>query len=412
MRTLTKALLGATAMIAVSPQALAEDPVPPTSVTIDQVNLGDVWSNIDVRVDWAEDRVDAVGTSVGNSVTGLAEGPVSAKITQQSRGAVETQSRVWTGEVGNEVTSNSSAIANTSVISGQDGDVFANVNQSADGPVQAVNQLDAERTWATTNQTTAASNVSEVTASDGTVTTFQEQHADGSVLAYSSSNVRDVDGFATNIATAAGNSATNRNNNSDDVYNGAVQTTADYTAITAIADANIGVAGDITNVASAAGNQLTVENTDSITSVGAEGAETFQSNGASVTAAASTRVATFNGIAHTSANGVGNSVSVDSYGGDTYVDNIQRNSGDVNSIAALNTTDFSGGTGVTTSSAIGNSVSASATQGGLGGQVSQFNSGNTTARTVVGATHVGSSVSSATAIGNAATFSTRANAGS
>ena len=297
------------------------------------------------------------------------------------------------------------------MISGQDGDVFANVSQSANGPVQAINQLDAETTWATTNQTTAASNVSEVTASDGTITTFQEQHANGSVLAYSNSIVQDVDGFATNIATAAGNSATNRNNNSGDAYNGAVQTTADNTAITAIADANIGLTEDITNVASAAGNQLTAENTDTVVSVGAEGAETFQYNGAYVEADAFTQAATFTGIAHTSANGVGNSVSVDSYGGDTYVDNIQNNSGDVNSTVTLNATGFSGGAGVTTSSAIGNSVSASATQGGLGGQVHQFNSGNTTARTTVGATHLGNSVSSATAIGNAATFSTRANAG-
>ena len=300
MRLFTKALLGATAMIAVSPQALADQPVPPTSVTIDQVNLGDVWSSIDVKVDWAETRVDAVGTSVGNSVTGLAEGPVSAKVTQQSTGAIETESYVWTGEVGHEVTSTSSAIANTSVISGQDGDVFANVSQSANGPVQAINQLDAEQTWATTNQTTAASNVSEVTASDGTITTFQEQHANGSVLAYSNSIVPDVDGFATNIATAAGNSATNRNINSGDAFNGAVQTTADYTAITAIADANIGLTEDITNVASAAGNQLTAENTDSVVSVGAEGSETFQFNGAYVEADAFTQAATFLSLIHIS----------------------------------------------------------------------------------------------------------------
>jgi hypothetical protein len=417
MRKLATTLLGATAILAVSPQALADKPVSPTSVTIDQVNLGDVWSNIEVKVDHSDDRVNSVGASVGNSVTGLAEGPVSAKIDQQSTGAVETESYVWTGDVYYEVTSDSSAIANTSVISGQGGDVYADVTQSANGPVQAVNQLDAELTWSTSNQTTAASNVSEVNAADGTITTFQEQHADGTVFAYANSIVHDVDGFANNFATAAGNSATNRNQNSDSAYNGAIQTTADHTAITAVADADIGLTEEINNGASAAGNQLTAESSNAVVDIGSEGSETFQYNGAYVEADAFTEAGTFHVVANTFANGVGNSVSAHSFGGNTHVDNIQNNGGDVNSTVTLNATGFSGGAGVTTSSAIGNSISASATYGGLSGQTEQFNSGNTTARTTVNArngatsSHLGSSVSSATAIGNAATFSTRANAG-
>jgi len=77
----------------------------------------------------------------------------------------------------------------------------------------------------------------------------------------------------------------------------------------------------------------------------------------------------------------------------------------------LNSTGFSGGTGITTSSAIGNSISATSVNGNLGARTEQFNSGNTTARTNVTAAHINSATSSATAIGNAATFSTRANAG-
>ncbi|MEO9971998.1 MAG: holdfast anchor protein HfaD [Hyphomonadaceae bacterium] len=407
MSKLTATLLGAAAILAVSPQALAQQ-----SQTIDQVNLGNVWSSIDVKVDWAETRVDAVGASVGNSLTGLSDGPISAKVTQDNYGAVETESYVWTGEVGKEVTSTSSAIANTSVIAGQNGDVFANVEQTSSGNVQAINQLDAELTWATTNQTTAASNVSEVIAADGEITTFQEQHANGSVLAYSNSIVPDVDGFATNISTAAGNSATNLNSNSEDAFNGAVQTTAANTNITAIADADIGQTQDINNIASAAGNQLTAENVNSIVDLGSEGSETFQGNDANIEADAFTQATVFSGIANTSANGVGNSVSTYSLGGSTELANIQNNTGNVDSTVTLNATGFNGGAGVTTSSAIGNSISATAENGSLSSTTRQFNSGNTTARTNVNGAHIGSATSSATAIGNAATFSTRANAGS
>lgn len=411
MRKLATTLLSATTILATSSGAAAQTSVQPTSETIDQVNLGDVFSNLDVKVDWAEDRVDTVGASVGNSFTGLADGPVSAEVTQTNSGAVETQSDVWTGEVGHEVTSTSSAIANTSVVTGQDGDIYANVVQSNDGPVQAVNEVDAVLTWATTNQTTAASNVSEVTGTNGTITSFQEQNANADVFTYANSVAQDVDGFVTNVSSAAGNSATSRNTDSASTYNGGIQTTAQGTSISAFADTDAGVTGDITNAASAAGNQITAENVDSTVDVGSEGAETFQFNGARVEADAFTQVATFDGFASTSANGVGNSVSSHSYRGDTHLENIQNNAGSVTSTVTLNSTGFSGGAGITSASAIGNSISASSTGGALGARTEQFNAGNTTARTNVTAAHIGSATSTATAIGNAATFSTRANAG-
>ena len=411
MKKLATFLLGIAAWFAVSFMANAQDAVPPTSETIDQVNLGDVFSNLEVHVDWAEDRVDAAGTSVGNSFTGLADGPVSADITQTNSGAVETESDVWTGEVGHEVTSTSSAIANTSVIAGQNGDTYANVVQSNTGPVQAINELDAQLTWATTNQTTASANVSEVSGQGGTITSFHEQSADSDVFAFANSVVPDADGYVTNISTAAGNSASNRNTGSASAFNGAVQTTAQGTSISAIADADIGTAQDITNAASAAGNQISAENIDAVVDVGSEGSETFQFNGAQVEADAFTQVATFDGIAASSSNGVGNSIHSNSYGGDTHLENLQNNAGNVTSTVTLNSTGFSGGAGITSSSAIGNSISASANGGALGARTEQFNAGNTTARTNVTAAHIGSATSTATAIGNAATFSTRANAG-
>ena len=410
MRKLTTLLLGATAILAVSPEALADKPVPPTNITINQVNLDNVWSQIEVKTDWAEDRVDAVAASVGNSLTGLADGPVSADVNQQSTGAVETSSYVWTGEVGHEVTSTSSAIANTSVISGK-GDTHANIVQTANGPVQAINGLDAVETWATTNNTTAAANVSEVTAKNGTISSFQDQEANSDVFAYANSVTGNVDGFVTNVSTAAGNSATNRNMHSDNAYNGAVQTTAPGTNITAIADVDADITEDVTNATSAAGNQITAENLDANVNIGSDGNETFQFNGAKIEADAFTQVANFSGIASTSANGVGNAVSSNSFGGNTHLGNIQNNAGHVTSTVTLNTNGFSGGTGLASSSAIGNSISASATDGGLGARTEQFNSGNVAARTNVMATHVGSAAATATAIGNAATFSTRANAG-
>ena len=146
--------------------------------------------------------------------------------------------------------------------------------------------------------------------------------------------------------------------------------------------------------------------------LGSEGSETFQGNDANIEADAFTQATVFSGIANTSANGVGNSISSYSLGGSTELANIQNNTGNVDSTVTLNAVGFNGGAGVTTSSAIGNSISGTAENGSLSSTTRQFNSGNTTARTNVNAAHIGSATSSATAIGNAATFSTRANAGS
>ena len=420
MTKYTKTLISAVATAALmAPAAFAEEPQEYTPSSgnadvefIDQVQLGNVWSNVQVHVPTSTGNVISNSLAVGNTTTAINErGSLAASIDQQQRGAVEANTDVWAGSVHGDVVATTNATGNSSYAGNWHGNTDVDIWQASRENVTATSRVDVEDALAVSAHTSAVANTAEIEVDFADVAEGSiNQRTQGSVFAGSDVEVGFAEEFVQNTAIAAGNSGQAHVGDTADASISVNQSTNSYETIVASAQTRVDDVVDIANTSAAAGNQFTGSNFNSSVEFGVPSEVAQQTNRSEVFASSDVVAGQFFGSAASTASGVGNAFSASSIYGGTNTDVNQLNTGNVGSDATLNASSFSGGAGFVTATSFGNSFSSVGQETGLTGGVRQVNRGNVTASTSFRTPgSVGSVSASSSAIGNSATVETRSN---
>ncbi len=378
-------------------------------VYIDQLQLGQTISQLDVIVpDHVEAGLSAGSTAVGNSATGIVTGgDMTTNVTQTNECCTSAVTTVTGGSVSGDTIVATTAYANAAQGGTTNGNSYYHADQLATGNTSAETYISMGTAERITSVTTASANVSVSGSEFGDNKAFQSQSMTGTVTASTSASVCCTTSSGTFATTAAGNSASSTGWTSTS-YMGAVQTTGQDAAIRADSSVYMQAGTNVTGSASAAGNSVALANEWGFASLGRKGSEVFQGNLASVAATSSVELDHWSGTSSSVAYGVGNSAMVSNIGSDTHLNAIQNNYGDVGATAYFAGQAWTGGTGGSTAIAIGNAASAflcnTCGDGVLAGTTRQSNYGSTTATSTTYVPYSGGVVSSATAIGNSASY--------
>lgn len=346
-----------------------------TSLAIAQANsaTGVVldWSQIissqsftgDVRADSVTDAQDVWGIATGhaaaqgNALTVSAGADTDLDATQSAgSGSVSALSALRLGEYAGHAVQTAQAAANAMEVAGSDAAMDLRVRQSSNTSVESRASVDASTAEIETSVVTASAAGNSLNAGgfDTDTVADLEQSNSGTVRATAEADIANADYGVTAASQAAGNTATVRNE---------------------------------WGYARMQGEQLNEADVEAMTRLGVGAFE--------------------NGAAVGSANAVGNSVLLSNFGADAYAGVGQVNSGNVRGEVIMQ--GGSGHSAFATSSAIGNAQSAyicSECPVRLDGNISQTNSGSVYSGVSQSYTgHVGAVTGSATAVGNASTFS-------
>jgi hypothetical protein len=384
---------------------------PTNRVTINQTNSGANAASDEVRVGVGE-SVDSIALTQANSAVGFVTDWTSVTGQQAFSGSADAVSRVEADDIWSWIISGALAQGNgMSVQSLSDLDVDLTQDAAAGSRVSALSDLRVADYTAHVIQTSvAAANAVEVTAAYGSQDINLTQRAAGETYAgarLDAENARIEDVAA--AVQASGNSLqvsgyeANPIAYIDQSQTGTVTAEADITA----RDVHWG----LTAATEAAGNTAVITN-----DWGYAHLQGTQTNSGGVTARTVVNLGEFsNGVAAISAHGVGNNALVSNIGADAYSGIGQVNTGAVTA-EAMFTGGHNGGSGVgggivASSSAIGNAQSGYICADcpvGLTANINQTNSAPVTARSQINSPGYTPFISSsATAVGNAATFSTR-----
>ena len=382
---------------------------PTSRIVLDQSNAGPVDSADDQSTDSAETMVQSV-LAQANSATGEVTAWTAVDGRQSRNGAVSATATQSADGVWSYTMSNAAAQGSALTV-GAGAQVDLTHEQSA-GESASVSALSALRIGAYAGHTvqgvSAVSNVIETGGSgDQSLALRQSSAAAVSATARFDGADAEVETFEQAVS-AAGNSLAAAGSESSVIADIDQSSSGDVTART---DAVIRTA-DYGGVSAAAAVGNTVRITADYGYGHAQGAQT---NSGAVRAIANLDVGDFGGdLVSGSATATGNASLVSTIGADAYTGLNQTNSGPVS--AELAFTGGAGGDGAAagsllSASAIGNAQSAyicSECPVGLNADMTQTNTGSVTARTSASQTGFGGAMtSSATAVGNAATFSTR-----
>ena len=396
----------AAALLAPAATAWEEDT---SYVYVDQVQLDEVWSKLNVHVDNHTDGDIAVGaTSVGNTASGLiSSGDIVYSAKQEMHGDTGAVTNVGGGDVGGNLYASTTAYANASTAGTWDGNLGYRAEQFNSGDVRATTNINVNNVGAAATTTTAIANVSTPEAEFGDNKSYSEQTNTGSSFAATNATVC-CDSESANFSTIAGGNAVSSVGSSSTVINGAVQQQDFDTNIQATSQVHVVYATDVTSSSTAAANSYTLHNEWGYATLGREESPLYQGNGADVQAASLVQLDDWNGHGVSTSYGVGNSALIANAASDTGLYANQENAGNVTSYASLSGSSFTGGTGVVHSTAIGNAATATlCTECGdaaLHGRINQLNTGATYAGADIYTGHAGNIYGSATAVGNSATF--------
>ena len=405
-------LMGAAAIAALltAPAfAWGEDDEQPVSVVvIDQVQLGDVWSGMNVDVpNYTSDAV-STSTAVGNAAAGLMmSGDIDLEVNQRLEGNVEAVNSITGGYVGTAIAT-TTAYGNSSTGGTWMGTNYYRAEQVSNGDVSAATEINLQGTNQTATATTAIANVSVPTDEFGTNRAFQIQESNGSVSANTTA-VQCCDGTSATFVTTAGANAVSSNGLTSTNFNGAVQTTAYGERIQAATDVYMGDGNNVLAATTAFGNSATVDNKWGYATLGRDGSELYQENKSDIDSQTYVTLDHWSGYATATAYGVGNSGLISNVGSDTGLYAIQNNDGTVYTQASLTGNSSVGGTGIVNATSIGNAVTANLcnfcnSDSVLQGGVTQTNSGQVIARGTAVVPSSGGVYGSATAVGNSATY--------
>lgn len=347
-----------------------------------------------------------------NSATGFITDWTAVTGSQTFTGSADARSEVEADEIWSWIISGASAQGNgLSVTSMDDLDMDLVQSAGADSRVSALSQLRISDYTAHVIQTASASaNAVEISAAYGAPDVNLVQSADGETRAdvrLDAENAR-IEDVAT-AAQAAGNSLVAAGYDADPIAYIDQSQTGTVTAETEITARD--VHWGLTAASEAAGNTAVITNDWGYAHL--QGAQT---NSGDVTARTVVNLGEFsNGVATASAHGVGNNALVSNIGADAWTGVTQTNSGAVTAEAWF-TGGHNGGSGVgggvvASASAIGNAQSGYICADcpvGLTANIDQANSGAVSAHARTRSPGYTPFISSsATAVGNAATFSTR-----
>ncbi len=386
---------------------------PLSTMVIDQVQLGNVWSGMNVDV--PEDTWELVSTStaVGNAAAGLVmSGDIDVDINQNLQGNVEAVNTVTGGYADNAIIT-TTAYGNSATGGTWAGTNYYRAHQVSDGDVSAATQIALQGSNQITSATTAIANVSVPTDEYGTNRAFQTQDSNGSVSASTTAVVCCAGTSATFVTTAGANAVTSTGLTSTN-FNGAVQTTAAGQTVKGATDVYMRDGTEVLAVTSTFGNSATVDNQWGYATLGREGSELYQSNQSDIDSQTYVTLEHWSGTASATAYGIGNSALISNVGSDTALFANQDNSGDVYTQASFVGNSSDGGTGIINATSIGNAVTATlcnvcGSDAVLLGGTYQVNSGQVIARGSAYAASSGGIYGSATAVGNSATYQSTGN---
>ena len=383
-----------------------------SSGTIDQVQFGDVWSQMDVQLpDHTPDAV-STSTSVGNLANAtLKSGDVDSEV-RQSFDAVSRATNNLEGYSAGTAVSTTTAYANASSGGTSYGSNSYFAQQDAEGTVDAYSRVDLFQTNQAAGATTAIANVSTSDNYDGFSISDQTQYSNADVTAETDADVYQ-NGTSASFATTAGGNASSSTGYTSTDYNRALQRTESGTRVSASTDVYMRDGTNVTAATNSFGNSATVNNEWGYATLGVDGEDTVQENNADIDAQSYVTLDQWNGYATSSAYGVGNSALISNVGSDTVMYADQTNSGTVTSYAKLEGASWSGGAGILTSTAIGNAATATVcnycSEASVGGRINQTNSANINAYGQANTSYGGVVQGSATAVGNAATLQSLGN---
>jgi len=401
-------LMGAVAAAAlISPAAFAwEDGS--ASLTIDQVELGNVWSNMDVHVgDHTDGNVGVGATSVGNTAAAtVMSGDVTLVATQEMHGHTGALTSVNGGDVRGALYATTTSYANASTTGTMMGNTGALVTQSNSGVVSGTTNIAVRNVGKVATTTTAIANVATPSSAFGDNRSFTHQTNLGSSYAATNASLC-CDNESADFVTLAGGNAVTSTGSSSTAVNGAVQLQDFGTQVASSSNVHIVRGTNVASTAKAAANSYTLTNQFGPTTLGRADSPLYQGNGGDVSASSAVTLDHWNGHAISTAYGVGNSALVGNVGNDTGLYANQENAGSVQAYAGLNGSSFTGGTGHVDATAINAATASLCTACGdsvLHGTVNQTNYGSTTAGANISAGSAGNVYGSATAVGNSATF--------
>lgn len=389
------ALLLASAALITAPLASAQ-----------QYDGGGASAEIDVQVESAYD-VGATAVAGGNSYAVESNGQdiVMNNGEQHADGAVTADANASIGSAGGNVVLTSAAVANGATANGYDADLDIRGAQLSHADVEATSFNDTGYVGNSATSASASANTAALAAQYGeAIVNFGQQSTEAVDAVTQASHwgsdgqvVADAISSANNMS-AAGYTATMLTNT--DQYSGGDHVNAEVQLYA-------GEAYDAVGNATANANSLTVDN-----QFGYANVDAWQESSADVNAQAYVTLGEdFSGFASAGAYGVGNSVSASNSASDMALLTDQNNSGDISADAGLIAT--GGEQALASSAAYGNVVTGALCGNcGLNGgepelyaSANQTNSGQVRARTTINAPVAGMVAGSATAIGNAASYS-------
>lgn len=379
-----------------------------TPIVIDQIQTGDLWSNMNVHVGTDADHAASSATTTGNSANGLVtDQNLDYDAVQQMDGHATAEASLTGGLVTGTATVTSTAYGNASNAGAWNGDSFAQSHQVMNGDTYASSTLDIVGAGTVGVATTAVANVAATAGEFGENRAFQTQASNGSVSAETDADLC-CDGESASFATTAAGNTISSTGYTTTAIQGAVQTTASGTTIRGLTDLYMGEAVNTVAVTTASGNSYVLHNEFGYTSLGREGSELFQGNESEIDAQTYVTLDSFSGYAAASAYGVGNSAVVTNSGSDTALHTIQSNFATVGAQASFNGASMSGGVASLSATAIGNTASATLCNfcgdAALSGRTQQFNSASVYAIGSATLPQGGTIIGTATAIGNSATY--------
>lgn len=378
-----------------------------SDATIEQVQLGDVWSDMQVEIEDTAWEAASTSSAVGNAAAGLVtSGDVTVSTNQILDGNVTATNQLTGGDAGMAVAT-TAAYGNSTTGGTWAGDTYYRADQVANGDVAANTQIDIGNANTVAASTTAIANVSVPANEWGTNSAFQTQESNGSVTATTDVDMC-CDGSSASFGTTAGGNAVSSTGSTSTNFNGAVQTTASGETISASGDVYMGYGHNVLNATTAFGNSATVHNEWGYAVLGRDGSEVYQGNESDIDSQSYVTLDNWTGYATSSAYGVGNAATISNVGSDTGLYANQNNYGSVYSNATFAGGASDGGAGIVTSTAIGNAATATLCNicgdAALHGQTAQFNSGSIVAQGRASVGQTGSVFGSATAVGNSATY--------
>jgi len=377
-------------------------------IEIDQLQTGNMWSEMEVHVDGTASDASSAATSVGNTGAGrVTAGDVNVTARQEMRGDSAARADMSGYAVSGTALATATSYGNAASGGSGDGHTSYRAEQLMTGETSARSDVDMEGVNTLGAATTAIANVSAPEAQNGDNRAYQEQRLRGSVDA-----VSDVDlccnGSGGTVVTTAGGNAVSASGSTSNIINGAVQSTGADERIRAVGNVYAGDATNMVAATTATGNSYTVNNEWGFATLGRDGSELYQGNQSEIDAQTWVTYDEYRGTNAATAYGVGNSALVTNIGSDTHLYAIQENYATVGSQASFTGASTTGGVAVASATSIANAATVSLCNtcgdSHVAGAVNQYNQGSVYA---IGQMDMGAGSAihgAATAIGNSATY--------